>query len=45
MRKQYNFWPGKDGLEAWDVDRLIDLSKDLTVKSVNLSDLDEVDGD
>ena len=23
MRKQYHFWAGKDGLDAWDVDRLI----------------------
>jgi hypothetical protein len=45
MRKQYNFWPGKDGLKAWDVDRLIELSRNLPVKSINLADLDEVDSD
>lgn len=26
MRKQYHFWPGEKGLDAWDVDRLIALS-------------------
>ena len=32
MRKQYNFWPGPVGLDAWDVDRLIELSRDLPVR-------------
>ena len=26
MRKQYHFWPGTSGLDAWDVDRLIRLA-------------------
>jgi hypothetical protein len=29
VRKQYHFWPGEEGLDAWDVDRLIALSRDL----------------
>jgi hypothetical protein len=45
MRKQYNFWPGDDGLDAWDVDRLIALSADLPVVTVPLSDFAELDTD
>jgi hypothetical protein len=43
MRKQYNFWPGAVGLDAWDVDRLIELSRDLPVKQVALSSIWELD--
>ena len=43
MRKQYNFWPGEEGLDAWDVDRLISLSKDLPVNEVALDSIEEVD--
>jgi hypothetical protein len=43
MRKQYNFWPGRDGLDAWDVDRLIALSADLPVVEVPLSAVSELD--
>lgn len=43
MRKQYHFWPGEDGLDAWDVDRLIELSSDLPVEEVELSDIEEID--
>jgi hypothetical protein len=25
VRKQYHFWPGEHGVDAWDVDRLIEL--------------------
>jgi len=25
MRKQYHFWPGEGGMDAWDVDHLIEL--------------------
>ncbi len=44
MRKQYSFWPGEAGLDAWDVDRLVDASRGLAVLPVALSELDEVDG-
>ncbi len=27
VRKQYHFWPGAEGLDAWDVDRLVELSR------------------
>lgn len=43
MRKQYHFWPGEDGLDAWDVDRLLDLSSDFPVEDVEVATLDEVD--
>jgi hypothetical protein len=43
VRKQYHFWPGEDGLDAWDVDRLVDLSKGLPVKQVPLASIEEID--
>jgi hypothetical protein len=43
MRKQYNFWPGPHGLDAWDVDRLIELSRELPVKDVELASIWEID--
>jgi hypothetical protein len=43
VRKQYHFWPGLDGLDAWDVDRLVELSKGLPVKPVPLETIGEID--
>lgn len=43
MRKQYHFWHGDEGLDAWDVDRLIELSHDLPVKEVALESIWELD--
>lgn len=43
MRKQYHFWPGARGLDAWDVDRLIRLTVDLPVEQVPLADIREID--
>ncbi len=43
MRKQYHFWPSDGGLMAWDVVRLIDLSKDLQRTRVPLSSIREMD--
>jgi len=43
VRKQYNFWPGPVGLDAWDVDRLVALSGDLPVRDVLLSSLADID--
>jgi hypothetical protein len=43
VRKQYHFWPGEDGLDAWDVDRLVQLSKGLPVKQVALESIEEID--
>lgn len=43
VRKQYHFWPGDDGLDAWDVDRLIELAADLPVVEVELAEIWEID--
>jgi hypothetical protein len=43
VRKQYHFWPGEHGFDAWDVDRLIELSRALPVKDVELASIDEID--
>jgi hypothetical protein len=43
VRKQYHFWPGDQGMDAWDVDRLIELAAGLPVEQVRLADLREVD--
>ena len=45
MRKQYHFWPGENGLDAWDVDRLILLSAGLPVTEVPLDSIGEIDTD
>ena len=43
VRKQYHFWPGERGFDAWDVDRLIELSKHLPVHHVSLESIWELD--
>ena len=43
VRKQYHFWPGESGLDAWDVDRLIEMTANLAVEEVDLEDLFEID--
>lgn len=43
VRKQYHFWPGRRGLDAWDVDRLIEATQGLPVEDVLLVDLTEID--
>lgn len=43
VRKQYHFWPGEIGLDAWDVDRLIALSASFEVEEIDLSSVWEVD--
>ena len=43
MRKQYYFRPSPDGLLAWDVDRLVHLTRDLPVREVPLAALRELD--
>lgn len=45
MRKQYHFWPGEQGLDAWDVDRLIELSRDLPEQEILLDAIQDVDTD
>jgi hypothetical protein len=43
VRKQYSFWPGEAGLDAWDVDRLVEASADFPVTPVALAEIVEVD--
>lgn len=44
MRKQYHFWPADPcGFDAWDVDRLIALSRDLPIERVAVDAIGEID--
>lgn len=43
MRKQYHFWPNGDAFDAWDVDRLIEMSAGLPVQEVEVASIAEVD--
>jgi hypothetical protein len=46
VRKQYNVWPWPtyDGMtDAWDVDRLVELTRDFPVKQVPLDSIWQVD--
>jgi hypothetical protein len=43
VRKQYHFRDGPNGLRAWDVDRLVELAKDLPIVQIPLSNLRELD--
>jgi hypothetical protein len=43
IRPQYHFRPSKEGLLAWNVRRLIELSEGLQAQRIALSSVDEVD--
>jgi hypothetical protein len=43
MRKQYHFRASPAGLRAWDVDRLVSLSKDLSPELVPIAEIRELD--
>ena len=43
MRKQYYFRESPNGLLAWDVDRLVRLSRELPVRAVRLAEIRELD--
>jgi len=43
MRKQYHFRPSERGLRAWDVDRLVALTKDLPRFRIELAAIFELD--
>jgi hypothetical protein len=43
MRKQYYFRPSPAGLLAWDVDRLVELTRKFTVRAVPLEEIQELD--
>ena len=43
LRKQYHFRPSLNGFYAWDIDRLVELTKDLEPQEVLLDDIIELD--
>jgi len=43
VRKQYHFWRWDNDLDAWDVDRLIELSCGLSIEPVAVDSIAEVD--
>ena len=43
MREQYHFRASAAGLQAWDVERLVELAKDLPHQPVPLSSIREID--
>jgi hypothetical protein len=43
VRRQYHLWPAERGFDAWDVDRLIELSHDLPVERVSIDSIGEID--
>jgi hypothetical protein len=43
MRKQYHFRPAEVGLRAWDIDRLVRLSRHLKSELVTVASIREVD--
>ena len=43
MRKQYYFRPSRQGYYAWDVDRLVALTRDLQRQRVKLDSIREID--
>jgi hypothetical protein len=43
MRTQYHFRPGRSGLDAWDVHRLIQLTVDFPIREVDLDEIWELD--
>jgi hypothetical protein len=43
MRKQYHLWPAATGFDAWDVSRLIRLSRGLPVHAMAVDSVREVD--
>jgi len=43
VRRQYHFWVGEHGLDAWDVEGLIRLSSGFPVEHVSLDAIAEID--
>lgn len=43
MRKQYHFRPGEGGLRAWDIDRLVALTRHLQPELVPVDSIRELD--
>lgn len=45
VRKQYHLRSAKTGLDAWDVDRLIEMSRDIPPCEVSLDSITDIDTD
>lgn len=43
IRKQYHLRPTSDGFDAWDVEGLIEKSRDFPILEINLEDIRELD--
>ena len=43
MRKQYHFQPSTNGFYAWDVDKLVELSKNLPIIEIKLATIKELE--
>ena len=43
MRKQYHFQPSREGYYAWDIGRLVELTKNLKRHGVKLDSIREID--
>jgi hypothetical protein len=43
MRRQYHRWPSDAGFDAWEIERLISLSRGLPVLTVAVDSIGEVD--
>lgn len=43
MRKQYYFRPSSNGIYAWDVDRLVELSREFETKEIVVESIRELD--
>ncbi len=43
MRKQYHFRPSQQGYYAWDVDRLVELTKNMEPLQVKLDSIQEIE--
>ena len=43
MRKQYHFQPSKNGFYAWDVDKLVEITKDFPRILIPLDQIKELD--
>jgi hypothetical protein len=43
VHTQYHFWPGRDGLDAWDVDHVTEQAAPLPVQDVELASINEID--
>jgi hypothetical protein len=43
MRKQFHLWPSENGVDAWDVERLVTLTAGSPVEQVAVADIPEID--